>query len=58
LNLIARSSELTWNSAFRVATETLCQELIDAQAAVFIGAAPFERTRERQRNAPAAGTAR
>jgi len=36
----------------RVATETLYQELIDAEAAAFIGAAPFERTPERvtQRN--------
>ncbi len=28
----------------RVATETLYQELIDAEAAAFIGAGPFERT--------------
>jgi len=36
----------------RTATETLYQELIDAEAAVFIGAAPFERTpaRQTQRN--------
>ena len=36
----------------RVATETLYQELIDAEAAAFIGAAPFERTPDRvaQRN--------
>ena len=36
----------------RVATETLYQELIDAEAAAFIGAAPFERTPARvaQRN--------
>ena len=36
----------------RVATETLYQELIDAEAAAFIGAAPFERTpaRTTQRN--------
>ena len=36
----------------RVATETLYQELIDAEAAAFIGAAPFERTdtRTAQRN--------
>jgi len=36
----------------RVATETLYQELIDAEAAAFIGAVPFERTPERitQRN--------
>ncbi|OUZ06769.1 IS256 family transposase [Aeromicrobium sp. PE09-221] len=36
----------------RVATERLYQELIDAEAAAFIGAAPFERTVERvaQRN--------
>src|SRR3954449_13536653 len=32
----------------RVATETLYQELIDAEAAAFIGAAPFERTPARQ----------
>lgn len=36
----------------RVATETLYQELIDAEAAAFIGAAPFERNPDRvtQRN--------
>jgi putative transposase len=36
----------------RVATETLYQELIDAEAAAFIGAAPYERTdtRTTQRN--------
>lgn len=36
----------------RVATETLYQELIDAEAAAFIGAAPYERTDSRtaQRN--------
>jgi transposase-like protein len=36
----------------RVATEKLYQELIDAEAAAFIGAAPFERTPDRvaQRN--------
>ena len=36
----------------RVATEALYQELIDAEAAAFIGAAPFERTPDRvaQRN--------
>ncbi len=36
----------------RVATETLYQELIDAEAAAFIGASPFERTpaRTTQRN--------
>lgn len=31
----------------RVATETLYQELIDAETAAFIGAAPFERSAER-----------
>ena len=31
----------------RVATETLYQELIDAEAIAFIGAGPFERTTER-----------
>ena len=31
----------------RVATETLYQELIDAEATAFIGASPFERTGER-----------
>ena len=31
----------------RVATETLYQELIDAEATAFIGAAPFERTGDR-----------
>ena len=36
----------------RVATEALYQELIDAEAAAFIGASPFERTpaRTTQRN--------
>lgn len=36
----------------RVATETLYQELIDAEAAAFIGAGPFERSPDRvtQRN--------
>src|SRR5690554_587010 len=40
------------NNRIRVATETLYQELIDAEAAAFIGAAPFERTPDRvtQRN--------
>lgn len=42
----------------RVATETLYQELIDAEAAAFIGAAPFERTPDRttQRNGTRART--
>src|SRR5690606_11935863 len=31
----------------RVATETLYQELIDAETAAFIGASPFERSAER-----------
>ena len=35
------------NDRVRVATETLYQELIDAEAAAFIGAAPFERSTER-----------
>ncbi|WP_438354242.1 IS256 family transposase [Microbacterium sp. CJ88] len=40
------------NNRIRVATETLYQELIDAEAAAFIGAAPFERSPDRvtQRN--------
>jgi putative transposase len=40
------------NDRIRTATETLYQELIDAEAAAFIGAAPFERTPDRvaQRN--------
>jgi len=40
----------------RAATERLCQELIDAEATAFIGAAPFERSPEwtAQRNATAA----
>src|SRR3546814_7124305 len=40
------------NDRSRVATETLYQELSDAEAAAFIGAAPFERTPDRvaQRN--------
>lgn len=33
----------------RVATETLYQELIDAEATAFIGAAPFERSDNRTR---------
>jgi len=42
----------------RAATEALYQELIEAEAAVFIGAAPFERTsaRTRQRNGSRPGT--
>ena len=42
----------------RVATETLYQELIDAEAAAFIGAAPYERTdtRTAQRNGTRART--
>ena len=38
----------------RIATETLFQELIDAEAAAFIGAAPYERTTDRvaARNGP------
>src|SRR6478752_2687798 len=40
------------NDRIRVATESLYQELIDAEAVAFIGAAPFERTPDRttQRN--------
>ena len=40
------------NDRVRVATETLYQELIDAEAAAFIRAAPFERSPDRvtQRN--------
>src|SRR6476646_5858903 len=40
------------NDRIRVATESLYQELIDAEAAAFIGAGPFERTPARvtQRN--------
>ncbi|MFP5291302.1 MAG: transposase, partial [Actinomycetes bacterium] len=40
------------NDRIRVATETLYQELIDAEATAVIGAGPFERTAARttQRN--------
>lgn len=42
----------------RIATETLYQELIDAEASAFIGAGPFERTPQRttQRNGTRART--
>lgn len=52
LELLGELKMTDVNNRIRVATETLYQELIDAEAAAFIGAAPFERTPERvtQRN--------
>ncbi len=52
LDLLAQLQETEVSERIRVATEKLYQELIDAEAAAFIGAAPFERTPDRvtQRN--------
>ena len=47
LNLLGELKLTDVTDRIRVATETLYQELIDAEATVFIGAAPFERTTER-----------
>ena len=52
LELFAQLKLTDVTDRIRVATETLYQELIDAEATAFIGAAPFERSLERttQRN--------
>lgn len=52
LNLLAELKLTDVTDRIRSATEKLYQELIDAEATAFIGAAPFERTTERttQRN--------
>ena len=47
LDLLAQLKLTDVPDRIRVATETLYQQLIDAEAAAFIGAAPFERTTER-----------
>ncbi len=47
LDLLAQLKLTDVPDRIRVATETLYQQLIDAEAAAFIGAAPFERTDER-----------
>ncbi len=52
LELLAELKLTDVTDRIRIATEPLYQELIDAEAAAFIGAAPFERTPDRvaQRN--------
>lgn len=52
LNLLAELKLTDVTDRIRVATESLYQELIDAEATAFIGAAPFERSEARttQRN--------
>jgi transposase-like protein len=52
LDLLAQLKLTDVTDRIRSATETLYQELIDAEATAFIGAAPFERSVERttQRN--------
>jgi transposase-like protein len=47
LNLLGELKLTDVTDRIRVATETLYQELIDAEATAFIGAAPFERTSDR-----------
>ena len=47
LDLLAELKLTDVPDRIRVATETLYQQLIDAEAAAFIGAAPFERSAER-----------
>jgi transposase-like protein len=47
LNLLGDLKLTDVTVRIRVATETLYQELIDAQASAFIGAAPFERSGDR-----------
>jgi transposase-like protein len=47
LDLLAQLKLTDVPDRIRVATETLYQELIDAEATAFIGAAPFERSAER-----------
>ena len=47
LDLLAQLKLTDVPDRIRVATETLYQQLIDAEATAFIGAAPFERSAER-----------
>ena len=47
LNLLGEPKLTNVTDRIRVATETLYQELIDAEASAFIGAAPFERSGDR-----------
>ena len=47
LDLLAQLKLTDVTDRIRVATETLYQELIDAEATAFIGAAPFERSADR-----------
>lgn len=47
LDLLAQLKLTDVTDRIRVATEKLYQELIDAEASAFIGAAPFERSAER-----------
>ena len=47
LDLLAELKLTEVSDRIRVATETLYQQLIDAEAAAFIGAAPFQRSAER-----------
>ena len=47
LDLLAQLKLTDVTDRIRIATEMLYQELIDAEASAFIGAAPFERTTER-----------
>ena len=47
LDLLARFKLTDVSDRIRLATETLHQQLIDAEATGFIGAGPFERSAER-----------
>jgi len=47
LNLLGELKLTDVTDRIRHATETLYQELIDAEATAFIGASPFERSNER-----------
>ena len=47
LDLLAQLKLTDVTDRIRVATETLYQELIDAEATAFIGAGPFERSADR-----------
>ena len=47
LDLLAELKLTDVSDRIRVATETLYQQLIDAEAAAFIGAAPFQRSADR-----------
>ncbi len=47
VDLLAQLKLTEVTDRIRVATETLYQELIDAEATAFIGASPFERSEER-----------